>query len=90
MAILQSIDGRFYQVPDDVLAQHLVPADQVGELLKTAGAGAPAGQPQQAAQGQVQAYSHHEEHHGRHDGGIGIYFNYQNYSNYSNYANWGW
>jgi hypothetical protein len=45
MAILQSIDGRFYQLPDDEADKFLVPADKVEETLRAVGAA----QPQQAA-----------------------------------------
>ena len=45
MAILQSIDGRFYQVPDDEADKFLVPADKVEETLRACGAA----QPQAAA-----------------------------------------
>jgi hypothetical protein len=100
MAVLKGIEERFYQIPDEELAKYLIPADQVGEVLRKAGVcsappaqqqqpmAAPQGQPM--PQGQVQAYGrdHDDRHHGH--GGPGIYFNYQNYSNYSNYANWGW
>jgi hypothetical protein len=41
MAILQSIDGRFYQVPDDEADKFLVPADKVEETLRAAGAAQP-------------------------------------------------
>lgn len=89
MAILQSIDGRYYQVPDEELAQYKVSADQIGELLKQAGVGAPAGKPQPAAAGQVQAYSHRGEHEWHEHEGHRPWFysNYYNYSNYSNYSN---
>jgi hypothetical protein len=94
MAILESIDGRFYDIPDKELAQYVVPADKVGELLKEAGASAPAGQPQPVAQGQVQAYHHGWGRRGGLEieigGGYPNYVNYSNYSNYSNYRNWGW
>ncbi len=45
MAILQSIDGRFYQVPEDEAEKFLVPADKVEETLRASGAA----QPQAAA-----------------------------------------
>jgi len=45
MAILQSIDGRFYQVPEEEAEKFLVPADKVEETLRAAGAT----QPQAAA-----------------------------------------
>lgn len=37
MAVLKAIEERFYQIPDDVLAKYLIPADQVDEVLKKAG-----------------------------------------------------
>ena len=36
MAVLKGIEERFYQIPDDVLAKYLIPADQVGEVLRKA------------------------------------------------------
>ncbi|MCX6897710.1 MAG: hypothetical protein NT105_03340 [Verrucomicrobia bacterium] len=58
MAILQSNNGQFYQVPDEEAEKFLVPADKVEETLRAAGAaqqpqhqqaccapGAPAGGP---------------------------------------------
>jgi len=42
MAILQSMDGRFYQVPDAELAQHLIPADKLMETMRAAGYCVPA------------------------------------------------
>ena len=41
MAILRSVDGRFYEVPEDELDQYLVPADQVRDKLQEAGAPGP-------------------------------------------------
>lgn len=61
MAILQSIDGRFYQVPDDEAEGFLVPADKVEETLRASGASqpqaaaAPAACGIPAASGQAQA-----------------------------------
>ena len=37
MAVLQGIEKRIYQIPDDVLAKYLIPADQVDEVLHKAG-----------------------------------------------------
>jgi len=51
--ILQSIDGKFYEIPDVEVAKYLIPADKVQETLRTLGA-AP-GQ-QAATAGLVQAY----------------------------------
>jgi hypothetical protein len=38
MAILRSVDGRFYEVPDDQLNQYLIPEDKVKEKLEGSGA----------------------------------------------------
>ena len=43
MAILRSVDGRFYEIPDDQVSKYLIPADKVKEKLE--GAGAPASPP---------------------------------------------
>jgi hypothetical protein len=43
MAILQSNDGRFYQIPDDEADRFLVPADKVEETLASIGASQPQG-----------------------------------------------
>ena len=62
MAVLQSMDGRFYQVPDNELEQHMIPADKVIETLRAAGFCVPAsgGQPGAASTaGMVTAYHHH-------------------------------
>ncbi|MBI5396142.1 MAG: hypothetical protein HZA91_12670 [Verrucomicrobia bacterium] len=64
MAILQSIDGRFYQIPDDEADKCLVPADKVEETLRAAGAAQPqaaaapgaGGMPVGTAQGPVIIY----------------------------------
>jgi hypothetical protein len=37
MAILRSLDGQFYEVPDDQLPKFLIPADKVKEKLGAAG-----------------------------------------------------
>jgi hypothetical protein len=34
MAILRSLDGKFYEIPDELLASYLIPADKVKERLK--------------------------------------------------------
>jgi hypothetical protein len=34
MAILRSLDGNFYEIPDDVAARYLIPPDKVKEKLK--------------------------------------------------------
>ena len=44
---LRSKDGKFYEIPNDQVAQYLIPADKVAETLRALGAG-----PAQ----QVQAY----------------------------------
>jgi hypothetical protein len=36
MAILRSLDGMFYNIPDDQLEQHLVPPDEVKQHLGNA------------------------------------------------------
>ncbi len=41
MPILQAMDGRFYDVPDEQAAQYEVPRDKVKELLDKAGVPAP-------------------------------------------------
>jgi len=58
MAILRSMDGRFYQVPDEELAQHLIPADKLVETMRAAGYCVPAPGEQAAAAtaGMVMAY----------------------------------
>ena len=43
MAILRSMDGKFYQVPDGELGNYEVPAEQVKEKLASAGAPLPSG-----------------------------------------------
>lgn len=61
MAILRSMDGRFYQVPDEELAQHLVPPDKVLEAMRAAGYCVPAPGEQAAGEstaGMVMAYQH--------------------------------
>jgi hypothetical protein len=35
MAILRSLDGQFYEVPDDQLAKFLIPADKVKEKVQS-------------------------------------------------------
>jgi hypothetical protein len=34
MAILRSLDGKFYEIPDDLLSRYLIPADTVKERVK--------------------------------------------------------
>jgi hypothetical protein len=38
MAILRSLDGRFFEVPDDQVDRYLIPEDQVKAKLDAAGA----------------------------------------------------
>lgn len=38
MAILRSLDGQFYEIPDDQVAKFLIPAEKVKEKLEGAGA----------------------------------------------------
>ena len=55
MAVLRSLDGKFYEVPDDQVEKYLVPADKVKEKLQAAGGpdavGAPLGPPRGAPGG---------------------------------------
>jgi hypothetical protein len=37
MAIVRSLDGSFYEVPDELLPGYLIPADKVKERLKSSG-----------------------------------------------------
>ena len=89
MALMKSIDGRLYNMPDENAAKYLIPADKVAETLKEAGLQAPAGAgPASPQAGQVQAY--HWDHHDRGWGGpfIAPYYNYYNYQNYMNHYGW--
>jgi hypothetical protein len=55
MAIVRSLEGTFYDVPDSELEQYKVPADQVKGLMEAAGPRPPQGQgqrPMQQSQGQ--------------------------------------
>ena len=45
MAVLRSVDGRFYDVPDEELDQFEVPAERVNELMEAMGGGEPEGGP---------------------------------------------
>jgi hypothetical protein len=96
MAVMRSVDGRLFNVPDEEAPKYLIPAAKVAETLRAAGISAPMGaMPGQAAPGQVQAYGHHGHHghhgghHGHHGGGFGGLFigGYPNYNNYQNYTN---
>ena len=46
MAIVRSLEGTFYDIPDVELGQYQVPADQVKKLMESAG-GNPGSGPQQ-------------------------------------------
>jgi hypothetical protein len=37
MAILRSLDGRFYDIPDGLLSNYLIPADKVKERATGSG-----------------------------------------------------
>ncbi|MBI5684343.1 MAG: hypothetical protein HZC54_04625 [Verrucomicrobia bacterium] len=103
MALMKSIDGRLYNVPDEEAARYLIPAEKVADTLKEAGLQAPAeAGPASQQAGQVQAYGWHG-HHGHHGcyrnwgggwgggwGGFVVapYSNYYNYRNYANYYGW--
>ena len=43
MPVLQAMDGKFYDIPDDQASQFEVPREKVKELLEKAGAPAPQG-----------------------------------------------
>lgn len=61
MAILRSADGKFYDVPDDELANYEVPADQVKGMLGAVGPGqgpGPGPGPQGRGGGEVQPYGY--------------------------------
>jgi hypothetical protein len=34
MAILRSLDGKFYEIPDSLLSSYLIPADKVEARMK--------------------------------------------------------
>jgi hypothetical protein len=34
MAILRSLDGKFYEIPDNLLSSYLIPAEKVEERLR--------------------------------------------------------
>jgi hypothetical protein len=38
MAILRSLDGKFYEIPDELVSIYLIPADKVKERLSSTGA----------------------------------------------------
>jgi hypothetical protein len=50
MAIVRSVDGTFYEVPDGELEQYKVPPDQVKGLMEGAGQQVPSGPQQQQQQ----------------------------------------
>ena len=41
MAILRSVDGRFHDLPDDLLSRFEVPAELVSQVMAALGDGAP-------------------------------------------------
>ena len=51
MPVVQSMDGKFYDIPDDQASQFEVPRERVKELLEKMGAPAPQGGPQGGGQG---------------------------------------
>jgi hypothetical protein len=55
MAIVRSLDGRYFDVPDKDLDKCLVPADKVREKLEAAGVKGPISPGPQAAMGGMQA-----------------------------------
>jgi hypothetical protein len=50
MAVVRSLEGTFYDIPDSELDQYKVPADQVKSLMEAAGQKPPQGPPQQQTQ----------------------------------------
>ena len=55
MAVVRSLEGTFYDIPDSELEQYKVPADQVKGLMEAAGQRPPQNPgPQQAGRGQGQ------------------------------------
>jgi hypothetical protein len=54
MAILRSLEGTFYEIPDSELDKYEVPPDQVKRLMESAGQKPPAGPRQQQPQQQQQ------------------------------------
>ncbi len=55
MAVVRSLEGTFYDIPESELEQYKVPADQVKGLMEAAGQRPPQGQnPGQQGQGQAQ------------------------------------
>ena len=48
MGVVQGPDGRFYEIPDEILQQYAVPNEKVKELLREESS-APASEPQAAA-----------------------------------------
>ncbi len=51
MAILRSVDGKFYEIPDEELSQHEVPAEKVTAIMDAMGGGEPGGGPGGAGPG---------------------------------------
>ena len=57
MAVVRSLEGTFYDIPDSELEQYKVPADQVKGLMEAAGQRPPQNpgqQPPAGRQGQAQ------------------------------------
>jgi len=55
MAVVRSLEGTFYDIPESELEQYKVPADQVKGLMEAAGQKVPSNPGQQPAQSQFQA-----------------------------------
>ena len=55
MAILQSMDGRFYRIPEEEVEKFLVPADKVEETLRAVSATQPQAAAPAPAQGPMPA-----------------------------------
>lgn len=55
MAILRSVDGKFYEIPDEELGEFEVPAEKVNELMAAMGGGEPEGP---EGEGGVDPYHH--------------------------------
>jgi hypothetical protein len=80
MTVLSSKEGKFYDVPDDILNKHQLPAERVKELFAEFDGekGAPVApsvaiyvtgegayiEPSAASNGDVEPYAHHHGHHG--------------------------
>lgn len=63
MAILRSMDGKFYNIPDSELESHLVPADEVKSKLNSAAPSeAESKNPQAKDDGAVVPHGHGHRH----------------------------